>query len=83
MGVRGAQITKGHGKTRITVGLPGSGMSYTTLIKNQRPVDSVAPVMPAIAAPAKKQKEGYGWFAFFVAVFGTWAFFALLRFIFA
>jgi len=30
VGVRGAHVTLGHGKVRETVGLPGSGMYYTT-----------------------------------------------------
>jgi hypothetical protein len=29
IGVRGAHITVGHGKVRETVGLPGTGLSYT------------------------------------------------------
>lgn len=35
-GVRGARITKGHGKTRVTVGLPGSGLSYTQQVQNKQ-----------------------------------------------
>ena len=30
LGVKGAHVTLGHGKTRATVGLPGSGLSHTT-----------------------------------------------------
>ena len=29
IGVRGAHVTLGHGKVRETVGLPGTGLSYT------------------------------------------------------
>ena len=29
VGVRGAQVTLGRGKVRTTVGLPGTGLSYT------------------------------------------------------
>ena len=29
IGVRGAHVTLGHGKVRETVGIPGSGLSYT------------------------------------------------------
>lgn len=29
VGVRGAHVTVGHGRMRETVGLPGSGLSYT------------------------------------------------------
>ena len=37
-GVRGARITKGHGKTRATIGIPGSGLSYTTVSGKKRVV---------------------------------------------
>jgi uncharacterized protein DUF4236 len=30
IGARGAHVTIGHGKVRTTVGLPGTGLSYTT-----------------------------------------------------
>ena len=30
IGVRGAHVTIGHGKTRSTVGVPGTGLSYTS-----------------------------------------------------
>lgn len=35
-GGRGARVTLGHGKTRATVGLPGSGLSYTTVSGKKR-----------------------------------------------
>ena len=36
MGVRGAHVTMGHGQTRTTVGVPGSGVSYTSVKQYQR-----------------------------------------------
>lgn len=36
IGVRGARITRGHGKTRVTVGIPGSGLSHSTVRSNRR-----------------------------------------------
>ena len=33
VGVRGAHITLGNGRTRQTAGLPGSGLSYTRVLK--------------------------------------------------
>jgi hypothetical protein len=33
IGVRGAHITVGHGEVRETVGIPGSGLSYTHVDK--------------------------------------------------
>src|SRR4051812_37726279 len=30
-GVRGARVTVGHGKTRTTLGIPGTGISYTSV----------------------------------------------------
>ncbi|HTH80960.1 MAG TPA: DUF4236 domain-containing protein, partial [Ramlibacter sp.] len=29
LGMRGAKVTVGHGKVRTTVGIPGTGISYT------------------------------------------------------
>lgn len=37
VGIKGARITKGHGKTRATVGLPGSGLSQTVTSSNEGP----------------------------------------------
>lgn len=34
IGHKGARITLGHGKTRTTVGLPGSGLSHTAITSN-------------------------------------------------
>jgi hypothetical protein len=31
VGVRGAKVTLGHGQTRTTVGIPGTGISYTDI----------------------------------------------------
>ena len=33
VGHKGAKVTVGHGKVRSTVGLPGSGLSHTTIHK--------------------------------------------------
>jgi Protein of unknown function (DUF4236) len=35
IGPKGAKITVGHGKTRMTTGLPGTGLSHTTVIKDK------------------------------------------------
>lgn len=34
IGARGARMTFGHGKSRSTVGLPGTGLSYTTTTRS-------------------------------------------------
>lgn len=34
VGVKGARVTMGHGKTRTTVGIPGTGISHTTIAPN-------------------------------------------------
>lgn len=36
VGVRGARVTFGHGQRRITTGLPGTGLSYTTVRRARR-----------------------------------------------
>lgn len=35
LGPRGARVTLGHGQTRTTVGMPGTGLSHTTIESNQ------------------------------------------------
>lgn len=35
VGPRGARVTMGHGKTRVTTGLPGTGISHTSITTNQ------------------------------------------------
>jgi hypothetical protein len=35
IGARGAHVTYGHGHVRTTVGLPGTGISYTSISKHQ------------------------------------------------
>ena len=35
IGVKGAQITRGNDKTRVTVGLPGTGLSHSTVTSNK------------------------------------------------
>lgn len=39
VGVKGLRVTKGHGKTRTTVGLPGTGISHTS-VRADRPKES-------------------------------------------
>gem|GEM_PF-5227109 len=44
IGVRGAHVTLGHGKVRTTVGLPGSGLSYSHVEKAVgccQPIESI------------------------------------------
>ena len=35
LGERGAHVTVGHGHTRTTVGVPGTGLSYTTTTRRR------------------------------------------------
>jgi hypothetical protein len=49
-GVRGARVTVGHGKTRTTVGLPGTGLSYTSVESSGHTSNS----------PAGEQSSGIG-----------------------
>ena len=34
VGMRGASVTLGHGKTRTNLGIPGTGISHNTITKN-------------------------------------------------
>ena len=38
IGVRGAHVTVGHDQTRTTVGVPGTGISYTTTTPTPPPI---------------------------------------------
>lgn len=40
IGVRGASVTVGHGKTRTNVGIPGTGISYNTIKSNKKQVNT-------------------------------------------
>lgn len=35
IGTRGARVTFGHGQTRGTFGIPGTGLSHTTVVPNK------------------------------------------------
>lgn len=45
VGTKGARATFGHGKTRTTLGIPGSGLSHTEVRTNRR--RNTAPTTPA------------------------------------
>jgi Protein of unknown function (DUF4236) len=51
VGVRGAQVTFGHDQVRTTVGLPGTGLSYTDVRKVEAPIS---------APPAEAPPQGRG-----------------------
>lgn len=38
-GPQGAKVTLGHGKTRTTFGLPGTGLSHSTLSSNKKTLE--------------------------------------------
>jgi|SRR5882757_8857 len=60
VGVRGAHITVGHGKVRETVGLPGTGLSYTHVEGTHQEDRSEA--QPAeVQEPLPKGKSWRGW----------------------
>lgn len=67
LGPRGARVTYGHGQRRTTVGLPGSGLSHTT-------------VKRTAAATSPQDDSGdtlVGWVVvalFVAAVIGAWVF---------
>ena len=44
LGVRGAHVTLGNGKTRTTVGIPGTGLSYTEVHKQNDHENAEEPV---------------------------------------
>jgi hypothetical protein len=60
VGVRGAHITVGHGKVRETVGIPGTGLSYTHVDKTHTEGHSEAQPQP-VANVLPKGKAWRGW----------------------
>jgi hypothetical protein len=72
IGVRGAHITVGHGKVRETVGIPGSGISYTTTQGTHQDARSEAQLAEA-AEPLPKGKAWRGWLWVVLAIaFGVY-----------
>lgn len=60
LGPRGAKVTIGHGKVRQTVGIPGTGISYTssTPISESSSEHAVVPIEPTPLVPVKAES---GW----------------------
>src|SRR5690349_24180951 len=50
VGRRGARVTVGHGRRRATVGMPGTGLSYTTYSHAHARHATVARTHPRVAA---------------------------------
>jgi hypothetical protein len=60
LGVRGAHITVGHGKVRTTVGLPGTGLSYTD-VQDAGETDTKATQRPVELPPEAKGTSAWVW----------------------
>jgi Protein of unknown function (DUF4236) len=71
LGDRGAQVTMGHGQLRETVGLPGTGLSYTHVDGHQSAVkvsgEAQTPPVPDVPSPGSAWR-GWLWAAAFVAI---------------
>jgi hypothetical protein len=75
VGVRGAHITVGNGKVRTTVGLPGSGLSYTHVDKTHAEGHGEAQPQPvADMLPKGKAWHGWLWILLLVAIAGSYVF---------
>lgn len=63
IGPRGAKVTIGHGKVRETVGIPGTGISYTSVTPtsshHSSAGTSVVPVESAAQLPAEPTESGW------------------------
>jgi hypothetical protein len=84
IGVRGAHITVGHGKVRESVGIPGTGISYTATqgTHHQAAADAPgherAPVAPEAlpvpeVLPAGKAWRGWLWIVLLVGLLAYFA----------
>jgi hypothetical protein len=60
VGVRGARVTVGHGKVRETVGIPGTGISYTHVERTHQDGRSEAQ-QQTVPEPLPKGKAWRGW----------------------
>lgn len=73
VGARGARMTFGHGQTRVTVGLPGTGISHTTITKKRTRARAIQPAAPPVSlyqAPRRSNaRPGVSW-RFTLVVFG-------------
>jgi Protein of unknown function (DUF4236) len=80
IGGRGAWLTFGKRGTRATVGLPGTGLSYSTTVAPQRPVPDSAAARPEPAvdpAPRGNAGRGFLWIALILLAV-TWVAFRAL-----
>src|SRR6266404_9708386 len=72
IGVRGAHITVGHGKVRTTVGLPGTGLSYThvegTHQAHQEGPREAQSSTDASVLPKGRAWRGWLWILLFAAI---------------
>jgi hypothetical protein len=71
IGVRGAHVTLGHGQVRETVGLPGTGLSYTHVegvhqTAADAPGEAQPPPVPD-ALPKGRAWRGMPWIVLLVA----------------
>ena len=75
-GVTGARVTLGHGKTRTTVGLPGTGLSHTSISGGRASYPTNQEDRPAPSAARRR-----GWTAIavaLIALFGLWTLYLIV-----
>lgn len=74
IGGRGAHITVGHGKVRETVGIPGTGLSYTATHKTHQEGQGEAQAqLGQNVLPKGNPVRGFFWFALLAAIVGSLA----------
>jgi len=80
IGGRGAHVTVGHGKVRETIGLPGTGVSYTHVSSShQAKAEAPGPAQPApLAEPPQDEPlpvgvawRGWVWLLLIVLIVGA------------
>jgi hypothetical protein len=73
VGVRGAHVTVGHGKVRETVGIPGTGLSYTT--SSSHHAGTPARQVAKLEDPPGNARRGWLWLVLLLVlvVWGAWA----------
>jgi hypothetical protein len=66
IGGRGARVTLGRGKIRETVGIPGTGISYTHVESTTHKAPELSPPIGGVNSPSATR--GLGWLLVLLAI---------------
>lgn len=58
LGPKGTKVTLGHGKRKTTFGLPGTGISHTSVVSTKRPNTIASDQLPPAEFAPKTNRRG-------------------------